>query len=97
MRIPFWLTLVAAVFVTVFGVFRIRVALKQADQRRYGMGKRMHLFMGTIYVLFGVALFAVSFGWNPFGNYFAVDSKSPPKDEAPQLTPVPRDQLPTKK
>ncbi len=104
MRIPVWFTIAAAIFVSGFGVFRIYIALVKkpaADEgpRRglYRMSLRAHLFIGIVYLVLGAALFAVSAGWNPFGNYFAVDSKTPPKDEAPTKTPVPVDQLPTKK
>ena len=105
MRIPVWLTIAIAILVTGFGAFRIYLALKKSDEienapRRagfYRMGKRTHFVIGAMYLLLGGALFATSFGWNPFGDMFAVESKTPPKDEAPSKTPVPVDQLPTKK
>jgi len=102
MRIPVWLTVAAAILVAGFGAFRIYVALRKAPEAPaprgfYRMGKRGHFFIGVMYLALGAALMATSFGWNPFGDYFSVDSKPPPSDEAPSKTPVPRDQLPTKK
>lgn len=105
MRIPVWLTLAIAVFVTAFGAFRIYLATRKPDPgteppRRsgfYRMGRRTHALIGVVYLLLGAALVATSLGWNPFGDYFAVDSKAPPKDEAPQRAPVPVDQLPAKR
>jgi hypothetical protein len=102
MRIPAWLTIAAAIFVTGFGVFRIYVALRKPPEEPpkrgfYRMGSRMHFMVGLLYLVLGGALFAVSFGWNPFGTYFSGPSKVPPKDEAPSKTPIPIDQLPTKK
>jgi|MudIll2142460700_1097286.scaffolds.fasta_scaffold16344_3 uncharacterized iron-regulated membrane protein len=104
MRIPVWLTIAIAVFVTGFGAFRIYLATKKPDAEEapprrgfYRMGRRTHALIGIVYLLLGAALIATTLGWNPFGSYFAVDSKSPPKDEAPSKTTVPIDQLPTKK
>lgn len=103
MRIPVWLTIAAAILVAGFGAFRIYVSFRKDDPQGppargfYRMGKRMHLFVGLVYIALGAALMATSFGWNPFGDYFAVDSKTPPKDEAPSKTPIPIDQVPQKK
>jgi hypothetical protein len=103
MRIPFWLTIAAAVLVIGFGAFRIYVAFKKPDAdappRRgfHRMSPRMHGMIGVMYLLLGAALSATSFGWTPFGNLFAVESKKPAKDEAPTTTPLPKDQLPSTK
>ena len=104
MRIPTWLTIVAAIFVTGFGAFRIYIATRKTDPNEppprsgfHRMGKRTHGFIGAIYILLGAALFAVAFGWNPFGDMFAVDTKKPTKDEAPTKTQLPADQLPSAK
>jgi hypothetical protein len=104
MRIPVWLTIAIAVFVTVFGSYRIYLATRKAapddaPPRRgmYRMGRRTHALIGVVYLLLGAALVATTLGWNPFGDYFAGETKTPPKDEAPTKTPVPVDQLPTKK
>ncbi|HET9482640.1 MAG TPA: hypothetical protein VFO79_01680 [Xanthomonadales bacterium] len=103
MRIPVWLTIAIAVLVTSFGAFRIYLAFKKQPEdeapRRgfYRMGRRTHFLIGFVYLLLGGALIATTLGWNPFGDMFAVDSKTPAKDEAPSKTPVPVDQLPSKK
>jgi hypothetical protein len=106
MRIPVWLTIVAAIFVTGFGAFRIYVATRKADPSadpdapRSGfnrMSSRMNLAMGVIYILLGVGLIAVSAGWNPLGGMFSSDTKKPAKDEAPTQVQMPKDQLPEKK
>jgi hypothetical protein len=103
MRIPVWATIVAAIFVTGFGAFRIYLAFKKTDpdatprQGFYGMRSRTHLLIGTVYLLLGGALIATVLGWNPFGDYFAGDTKPPPKSEAPTKAPVPIDQLPATK
>lgn len=105
MRIPVWLTIVAAIFVTGFGAFRIYIATRKApetdpDAPRAGfsrMSNRMNLAMGVIYILLGIGLVAVSAGWNPLGGMFAADTKKPSKDEAPTQVQIPKDQLPEKK
>jgi uncharacterized iron-regulated membrane protein len=104
MRIPVWLTIAIAVFVTGFGAFRIYLALKKpgADEPApkrgfYRMGRRTHALIGVVYLLLGGALIATTLGWNPFGDMFGVETKTPPKHEAPTKTQVPIDQLPTKK
>jgi hypothetical protein len=104
MRIPVWLTIVAAIFVTAFGVFRLYVATRKPDPNEppprsgfHRMSKRTHGLLGVVYLMLGAGLFAVALGWNPFGDMFAVKSKTPTKDEAPTKTQVPVDQLPSKK
>ena len=104
MRIPVWLTIAIAVFVTGFGAFRLYLAFKKAGPDEpapkrgfYRMGRRTHALIGTVYLLLGAALVATSLGWNPFGDMFSGDTKKPAKDEAPSKTTVPIDQLPTKK
>ena len=104
MRIPVWLTIAAAVLVIAFGSFRIYLAFKKPDPNEppprsgfYRMGKRMHLVIGIVYLALGAALVATTLGWNPFGDFFAGDTETPPKDEAPTKTRVPIDQLPAKK
>jgi uncharacterized iron-regulated membrane protein len=100
MRIPVWLTIAIAVFVTGFGAYRIYLATKKPDGSEpapkrgfYRMGRRTHALIGIVYLLLGGVLVATTLGWNPFGDAFAVDSKKPAKDEAPQRAPVPIDQL----
>jgi hypothetical protein len=100
MRIPVWLTIAIAVFVTGFGAYRIYLATKKPSPNEeapkrgfYRMGRRTHALIGVVYLLLGGALIATTLGWNPFGDAFAVDSKKPPPSEAPQRAPVPIDQL----
>jgi len=105
-RIPVWFALAAAVLVTLFGAYRIKLGLTMSAEQEatarqrgglYGMGKRFHLFIGVIYVLMGVALTAMAFGWQPFGNAIGPDTTVPSKDKAPTKSGVPTDQLPSKK
>jgi hypothetical protein len=80
MRVPVWLTLGIAALVMIFGIYRLRLAMRAAppsDQPRkglYAMGKRTHLLIGIVYLLLSAALVATSFGWNPFGS----EQSSPP-------------------
>ena len=106
MQIPPWLAYAVAAFVVIFGVYRIKLGLTMSaeDEAKakargglYGMGKRFHLFIGVISILMGVALTAMAFGWQPFGNAIGPDTEVPSKDKAPTKTGVPIDQLPTKK
>jgi hypothetical protein len=105
-RIPVWFALTVAAFVVLFGAYRIKLGLtlspeqEEAARKRgglYAMGKRFHLFIGAIYILMGVALTAMAFGWQPLGNVVGPDTEKPAKDKAPTKTGVPIDQLPTKK
>jgi hypothetical protein len=76
-RIPVWLALAVAAFVIIFGVYRIRLGLTQSAEDEavakkrgglYGMGKRFHLFIGTVYIVMGAALTAMAFGWQPLAG-----------------------------
>ena len=87
MRVPVWLTLGVAILVLAFGAYRIRLAFRsdEDDQRArakkglYAMGRRTHFLIGLVYVLLGGALIATSFGWNPFGSFFATGTEAPTK------------------
>ncbi len=105
-RIPVWFALTVAAFVVLFGAYRIKLGLtlspeqEEAAKKRgglYAMGKRFHLFIGTIYILMGVGLTAMAFGWQPLGNSVGPATETPAKDQAPTKGAVPIDQLPTKK
>jgi hypothetical protein len=85
-KIPVWLALTVAAFVTIFGVYRIRLGLtmspeQEAEARKrgglYGMGKRFHLFIGVVYILMGTALTAMAFGWHPLGDPTAPTAQQP--------------------
>jgi len=73
-RIPVWLTLAIAALVIIFGSYRLYLATRPPDEsatpRRglYAMSKKMHLFVGVIYLLLGAGLVATAFGFNPFGG-----------------------------
>lgn len=106
MRIPVWFALTVAAFVVLFGAYRIRLGLTMSPEQEtaarkrgglYAMGKRFHLFIGTIYILMGVALTAMAFGWQPLGNVIGPSTATPAKSKAPTTSGVPIDQLPTKK
>jgi hypothetical protein len=93
MRIPVWLTLAIAVLVLGFGVYRMWLAVRPADDDKpkkglYALGKRTHLLIGIIYLLLGGALVATSFGWNPFGNLFGPTTEAPPEAPAGEPAPV---------
>ena len=75
MRIPVWLTLGIAALVIIFGAYRIYLATRPAADENaaprrglYAMSKKMHVFVGVIYLLLGAGLIATSFGFNPFGG-----------------------------
>jgi protein-S-isoprenylcysteine O-methyltransferase Ste14 len=104
-RVPVWVTLGVAILVLVFGVFRIRLALKKPDAEDggaklmgggfYRMSPRTHLLIGIVYLLLSAGLIATSFGWNPIGGAFGPDTEKPSKDKAPTKSGIPVDQLPT--
>ena len=104
MRVPVWLTLGVALLVCVFGLYRIRLALRSdaataaADVGKkrglYSMGRRTHALIGIVYLLLAGALIATSFGWNPFGTLFAPHTEVPPKSAAPTTHTMPIDHLP---
>src|SRR3569623_1283029 len=84
-RGPVWLTLCVAALVLVFGVYRIRLALKTPEPQSgdgnvmgrgfYRMAPRTHLLIGVVYILLGVGLIETGFGWNPLGNSFGPDTE----------------------
>jgi hypothetical protein len=107
-RVPVWLTLGFAIILVVWGAFRIRLGLKkpapdaEGGARMMGgglsrMNPRTHLLLGVVYILFGIALVATSFGWNPLGNSYGPNTEKPSKDKAPTKSGIPVDQLPAKK
>jgi hypothetical protein len=107
-RIPQWLTLLVALVVLGFGVFRVWLSFKPEKKEIKTshsrsvfaggfarMGKRTHLFVGIIYVLLGVALIATSFGFNPLGDTFGSSTETPSKDNAPvKPGTIPIDRMP---
>jgi hypothetical protein len=106
MHIPIWLTLGVALLVIVFGVYRIRIAMRsdeedaRAKSRKglYAMGRRTHLLVGIVYLLLGAGLVATAFGWNPFAGMIGPDTTKPTaKDASPTKGGIPVDQLPPTK
>jgi hypothetical protein len=59
----------------------------------YRMGKRTHLFIGTIYVLLGAALIATAFGFNPLSALTGGGDTATPTDK-PTSVPMRIDHLP---
>jgi hypothetical protein len=107
-RVPVWLTLGIAILLIVWGAFRLRLGLKKRAPETEAGGKvmgggfarmnpRTHVVLGVVYILFGIALTATSFGWNPLGSSYGPDTEKPAKDKAPTHNGVPIDQLPSKK
>lgn len=102
MRIPVWVTIAAALFVGLFGAYRIYLGTRKPEAsdapRRgfYAMGKRTHLFIGALYLILAGMLVAMSFGWTPFGNAVGPSTETPAKDKAPTTKGIPIDQLPKK-
>lgn len=72
--VPKWLTFICAAFVIVWGVYRIKIGLRDAaaEERAlgkkglYAMPRRTHILIGIVYILLGSALAAIGFGWRPF-------------------------------
>lgn len=105
MRIPVWLTLAVAILVIAFGIHRIRLSFRSADeeararQRKglYSMGRSTHRLIGIVYLLLGASLVATTFGWNPFGDLFGPATEVPKAQDKPTSTNIPIDQLPPPK
>ena len=76
MRLPAWLTLLCAAMVLLWGAYRIKLGLRNAAaeakavQKKglYGMPRRTHLLIGTIYLLLAAGLIAITFGWDPLAG-----------------------------
>jgi hypothetical protein len=91
-RVPPWLILGIAAIVILFGLYRIRLALKPAEtdpakqsalgKGFYRMAPRTHLMIGILYLGLGGALIATSFGWNPFGSSKPAEQTTPTKPVA---------------
>jgi hypothetical protein len=90
-KIPVWLAFTVAAFVTIFGVYRIRLAFVMTPEQEaagrqrgglYGAGKRFHLFVGVVYILMGAALTAMALGWQPLGGGVTPASDTSPDKPA---------------
>jgi hypothetical protein len=101
MRIPVWLTIGVAILVISFGIYRIRLSFRsgEADERAtqkrglYAMSRGKHRFVGSLYLLLGIALVATSFGFNPLGSLFGPGTEEPAKGAEPTKAPLPEDGL----
>jgi hypothetical protein len=102
-RIPVWVTIAAAVFVGLFGAYRVYLGTRKAaasDEPRkgfYAMGRKTHLFIGALYLVLSGMLIAMSLGWTPFGDAVGPSTEKPAKGEAPTKSGIPIDQLPSQK
>jgi hypothetical protein len=75
MMFPRWLLFLVATWVIAFGVYRIVIATRgrPADDDRpnfrqkglYARSPRSHALLGALYVVLGVILVAMGFGWVP--------------------------------
>lgn len=95
MRIPVWLTIAVAILVIGFGIYRLRISFRSADEDKparglYAMSRGKHRFVGLLYLALGGALAAVSLGWNPMGNLFAPATDTP-KGAEPTKAQLPED------
>ncbi len=100
MRIPVWLTLGVAILVIGFGIYRLRISFRSAAEDRparerrglHAMSPGKHRFVGVLYLALGIALLAVSLGWNPMGNLFAPATDTA-KGAEPTKAKLPEDGL----
>ncbi len=78
--------------------FRNKASDERARARGglYGMGRRTHFLVGTVYLLLAAALVATTFGWNPMGGMFGPDVPKAKPGTEPTSTGVPVDVMPKK-
>ena len=73
--LPAWIVAAVGGLVIVFGLFRIRLAFRSAEEEQaarqrgglFGYGRRTHFLFGVVYILMGVllllGLFGVKLSW----------------------------------
>jgi len=76
MVIPPWLTFLVAGMVSLFGLYRLRLALRSREEEEkarargglYGLPRRTHALFGILYLVMGVLLLGSGLGWihSPF-------------------------------
>lgn len=74
MNLPRWVVFLVAAWVILFGGYRIFIAFrsKEKDERErrrggmWGMPRRTHFLVGTIYLILGTFLILSAVGWRPF-------------------------------
>jgi hypothetical protein len=72
--VPLWLSLLVAAVVITFGLYRIRLALRSAEEDEkarskkglYALPRRTHFLFGILYLLLGAFVIATGFGFRPF-------------------------------
>jgi hypothetical protein len=97
MHVPTWLSLLVAVWVIVFGLYRLKLAFdRRVDDRRaagvkgiFVMKRRTQGLLGFIYVLLGAALVATTFGWSPLAGVLQSDEQSAPSAPKKPSTAIP--------
>jgi hypothetical protein len=100
-RFPVWLTIGFAILVIAFGIHRIRLSFRsdEAEERAvarkglYGMSRRRHRILGTLYLVLGGLLVATALGFNPFGSLLGPSTETPKKGTEPTEAPLPQDGL----
>ena len=69
-RLPVWLVVLVGIVVTLFGLFRMRLALRSPEEqgraRRqggvFGYPRRTHVLFGIVYIAMGVLLILGAMG-----------------------------------
>jgi hypothetical protein len=97
MRIPIWLTLGVAGLVLIFGLYRILLFFRSADEEQrarqrkgmFALAGRTHFLIGIIYLLLGGALVATTFGWNPLAGVFDGTGAAAPAPASSDGKPAP--------
>ena len=72
--VPLWLTVLVAAVVIIFGLYRLRLALRsdaedekaRAGKGLYALPRRTHLLFGILYLLLGAFVIATGLGYRPF-------------------------------
>lgn len=92
-QVPPWLTFLIAGVVAVFGVYRLRIAMRsRADEAKagergglYGLPRRTHFLFGILYLLLSLFLIAAGLGWirSPFAS-----APSEPEPTTIELAPA---------
>jgi hypothetical protein len=92
MRLPAWLTLMCAAMVLLWGVYRIKLGLRSPEEEAkavqkkglFGMPRRTHLLVGTIYLMLAAGLIAITLGWDPMAGLEGGSGDTAPSDPGPR-------------
>lgn len=71
MHVPTWLTFLVAGTVIIFGLYRLKIALRSNEQNKIAMQRkgleaqprRRHAVLGLLYIFMGVALISNALGY----------------------------------